>query len=241
MTAAHWFVPAIGPQATQRASQGLARDGYVRIPEFLESADAEALAAYLREEPAWNLAMRIGARNWDASPQEQETIGLERIEAMATAGRIDDFRYLYDVIRVDNDPSARASRGWIIDRLAQTWSTPAALAVWSRLLGRSDLRGVVMAATRFRPGHFITRHDDDNNGKRVAAFALSLSRGWRAEWGGHLEFLDEQGDIEHGFVPAFNSLVLFHVPREHIVSAVAPFAPVARLTISGWLTVHQPD
>ena len=51
---------------------------------------------------------------------------------------------------------------------------------------------------------------------RLAAFTLSLSSGWREEWGGLLHLTDENGGIERTLVPEFNSLVLFNVPRNHL-------------------------
>ncbi|MGE3689776.1 MAG: 2OG-Fe(II) oxygenase family protein [Novosphingobium sp.] len=230
------FRPAIGREAIRRSAGLLARDGYVRIPGFLDERSAEVLAAHLAAIAGWTLAMRLGSKDWDATPDEQEAIGLARLEAMAKSATIDDFGFLFDVVRVSPHGHERADRGMLIDKLADSWSHPPAMAIWMDLTGRKDLTGVTMSATRYRPGHFLSRHNDGQDGKRAAAFSLSLSRDWRTEWGGLLEFVDDEGRIEQAFTPEYNSLVLFNVPREHIVSAVSPNAPAARLTISGWLT-----
>jgi SM-20-related protein len=228
------LLPAIETVTLQNSAGLLARDGYVRIESVLAPTAAEALEVHLRDELVWNLTLRQGEKNWDATPAEQRLLGRQRLEAMATAGISDGFRYLFDVVRIPSDQIDFAGKNLLSDQLTEWWGSPAALAIWSKLTGRNDITGVEMMATRYCPGHFLTRHND-HSGKRAVAFVLSLSRDWRAEWGGLLQFLDEEGDIERTLIPSYNSLVLFTIPREHIVSAVAPFAPAARLSVSGWL------
>ena len=63
---------------------------------------------------------------------------------------------------------------------------------------------------------------------------LNLSPRWRAEWGGHLQFLDETGEVTESMIPAFGALNVFKVPQSHAVSVVAPFAPAPRYSIIGW-------
>ena len=57
---------------------------------------------------------------------------------------------------------------------------------------------------------------------------------WRPEWGGYLQFFDDEGDVVQAFRPRFNSLNLFAVPQPHAVSFVPPFAPLGRYAITGW-------
>ncbi len=71
--------------------------------------------------------------------------------------------------------------------------------------------------------------------QRRAAYVLSLTPEWRAEWGGVLEFLDADGHIAEGYVPCFNALNVFLVPQLHHVSCVAAFAAAPRLSLTGWL------
>ena len=57
---------------------------------------------------------------------------------------------------------------------------------------------------------------------------------WRPEWGGYLNFYDEEGDVVAGFRPRFNALNIFAVPQKHNVTYVPPFSPVGRFAITGW-------
>ncbi|PTT81551.1 proline hydroxylase [Pseudomonas sp. HMWF010] len=91
-------------------------------------------------------------------------------------------------------------------------------------------------ASNYRPGDFLTLHDDSHRrDDRLAAFTLGFTREWRPDWGGQLLFHDADGQIERGFMPGFNVLTLFRVPRPHSVAPVAPYAAAKRLSLTGWL------
>ena len=47
------------------------------------------------------------------------------------------------------------------------------------------------------------------------------------------------GQIERGFMPGFNVLTLFRVPKAHSVAPVAAYAAAKRLSLTGWL-VREP-
>lgn len=104
------------------------------------------------------------------------------------------------------------------------------------LTGLQNITFADAQLTRYGPGQFLTRHDDNVAGKnRLAAYVLNLTPKWRAEWGGLLEFHDEAGNVVEGFVPDFNVLNVFTVPQSHSVSYVTPFARAYRYAITGWL------
>ncbi len=91
-------------------------------------------------------------------------------------------------------------------------------------------------ASRYRPGHVLTAHNDVSPGKnRLYGYVLNFSRDWRADWGGNLVFYGPDGNIQMGWSPAFNALNLFVVPTLHAVTEVASFAARDRLSIVGWL------
>ena len=66
------------------------------------------------------------------------------------------------------------------------------------------------------------------------AYVLNFTRRWRSDWGGMLEFYDERGNVECGFVPRFNVLNLFEVPANHAVTFVPPYVAEGRYSITGW-------
>jgi Rps23 Pro-64 3,4-dihydroxylase Tpa1-like proline 4-hydroxylase len=89
---------------------------------------------------------------------------------------------------------------------------------------------------RYTESHFIAAHDDraykEVNGdhfSRHIALIYYCSKDWKPEYGGQL--LDLQDNKE--YVPEFNSVVAFKVPRFHEVKPV--LSPTAqRFSIFGW-------
>jgi SM-20-related protein len=111
------------------------------------------------------------------------------------------------------------------------------LQVMRRITGIDALVKVNAQATLYRPGHFLTQHDDSGHPEqhRRVAYVLYMARGWRPDWGGQLQFLDGHGEVDEVWMPRFNSLGLFLVPAPHVVTYVAPFATQPRYAITGWL------
>ena len=91
-------------------------------------------------------------------------------------------------------------------------------------------------ATRYRPGDFLTAHDDDVAGKhRLYAYVLNFTPSWRPDWGGLLAFHEADGHVSEAYTPSFNALNIFRVPQLHAVTQVASFAGAHRLSITGWV------
>ena len=236
MTDHAMLLPAVRTEDLELCAESLARDGYLRIHSALCDTAAGALEAHVQDELVWNLTLRQGEKVWDATPADQVMLGEQRLLAMAAAGATSGFRFLFDVVRVSADPGTRFARGLLLDKLAEAWSSPAALATWRTVCGRDDIDGLEMLASRYRPGHFLNTHDDAQGqcSERVAAFVLPLSPVWRADWGGLLQLMDSDGNVEVTLTPKRNFLTLFTVPRKHNVSMVTPFAPAPRFSITGW-------
>lgn len=88
-------------------------------------------------------------------------------------------------------------------------------------------------------GHYIEPHDDtayidleDTPGQkwtRDIAMIYYLAKDWKEEMGGSL--VDLTGD--ETYVPEFNSLIAFRVPRMHEVTACTPKA-LRRFSVFGW-------
>lgn len=93
-----------------------------------------------------------------------------------------------------------------------------------------------MFLSRYKSGHFLAPHSDINNGK--LAFVFNLTKNWKPQYGGILHFLNtNRTDILHSFVPSFNNLLIFEVPKEgipHYVSHIAPLVKYNRYALTGW-------
>jgi len=152
----------------------------------------------------------------------------------ASAGR--RFQYLYDSFPISDVYERGEGRELYVMRVYEFLNSPEFLDFARRVTGVASIALVDAQATRYRPGHFLTHHDDlIAEKKRVAAYVLNFTARWVADWGGILQFISADGHVAEGYVPVFNALNLFRVPQLHAVSYVAPFAQAPRLSITGWL------
>ncbi|MFU8876998.1 MAG: 2OG-Fe(II) oxygenase, partial [Wenzhouxiangellaceae bacterium] len=89
--------------------------------------------------------------------------------------------------------------------------------------------------TRFGPGNFLGYHNDQQHGaNRKCAYVFNVTRKWRPEWNGYLQFYDENGNSPAAWKPDFNTLNIFLVPQPHAVTCIPPYAGTYRYAVSGW-------
>lgn len=85
----------------------------------------------------------------------------------------------------------------------------------------------------YSSGDFLNLHSDQQRG---IAFIFNLTQGWKPEYGGLLNVIKDENNIQTIF-PKFNSLVLLNLGEAgtpHFVSEVSKYAPFSRIAISGW-------
>jgi SM-20-related protein len=216
-----------------------ARDGVVRVDQVLTPATAEAVARVLEDRTPWRLTVSnpegLKPHLYDAARIEAE--GAEAVAATVAQAHTlarDGFAYLY----LSYPMLAAYLDGWDpghpIHRVLELINSAPFLNMLRAITGRPDVIKADAQATLYRPGDFLSLHDDGQGEGRIAAYTLGFTRGWRPDWGGQLLFHDSAGEIERGLAPAFNSLTLFRTPRPHSVASVAPYAGAPRLSIVGW-------
>jgi Rps23 Pro-64 3,4-dihydroxylase Tpa1-like proline 4-hydroxylase len=146
------------------------------------------------------------------------------------------FRFAYDSYMMVAAYTQGRDPGLLLHRVLELFNTPAYLALMQALTGDGRVRRVNAQATRYRRGHFLRWHTDiDSHEGRLYAYVINLSQEWRADWGGLLQFIDDDGRVLDTYLPRWNTLSLFAVPAGHAVSLVAPWAAQDRLAITGWL------
>lgn len=216
------------------------RGGVVQIEPFIGSEEASALAAHLQERDDWHVtlspagqkAVRLTPATWQAMSAAQR----EALRQTAAPTREEGFHYIYRHIPVTggDSPSNREPET-LLGRFAEFLSSAPVLDLVREITGADDISLGDAQATAYGPGDHLTIHNDrrDEHHRR-AAYVLGLTPRWRPEWGGLLLFHDERGDVVSGKMPRMNVLTLFDVPKSHSVSAVAPYAPEVRYSITGW-------
>ena len=212
----------------------------VRVPGVLTAASAEVLHDVLATKTAWGLAWQAGAdgphaiRATDLTVERRRAMGQAVGRAMAAG----DYAFCYAQYPILTAYQEGWAPGGPQELILEHVNDAPFLTLARAITGLGELVKADAQATLFGPGHFLSTHDDtgeDTEGRRVA-YVLSMCRpNWRPDWGGQLLFLDEEDDVTGGLNPAFNTLNLFTVPCRHLVSAVAPYAPLARYALTGWL------
>jgi SM-20-related protein len=222
-----------------RAANSFAQSGIVRIVDLFEADLDKALHSHLDTEVEWSRVVSQGEKAWDLTPNAIAAMNGEKEKAfLANVHKTarDGFQFLFDSRIVSDDSVERAAQGQLLDRVIEGLNHPFSLDMFRAITGAPDIHVVDGQATRYLPGHFLTSHDDGIDGQdRVAAYVINLTKGWRTDWGGLLQFHNAGGDIPLALKPGFNTIHLFRVPQMHSVSYVAPFAGVPRFAITGWL------
>lgn len=224
---------------TTALAAAFARDGRVQVPGVLTEASARVLHDVLATKTPWGLAWQAGSDGPHAVRASELTA--ERRKAMAgavgraMAGR--DYAFAYAQYPMLKAFQERWAPGGPHDLLLEHVNDRPFLDLARAITARDDLIKADAQATLFGPGHFLSTHDDTGTAEEARRIAYVLSMcavEWRPDWGGQLLFLDERDDVEAGVAPRFNTLNLFTVPRRHLVSAVAPYAPLERFAMTGW-------
>lgn len=214
----------------------------LHIPGFLVAEGAEGLLAFLKASNDWKLVLNQGDKLFELDRAAQAELQGERaqqLELAVYAAAQKGFQYRYESLRAPDGDADREAEPTPLNIFARFLSSEPALSLLRTVTGADDIEFADAQATAYSPGHFLTTHSDEVEGKnRRAAYVMNLTHGWQVDWGGLLTFPVEGGTAE-AFVPAFNALNIFAVPQAHNVGIVAPFAARRRYSVTGWLRAGQ--
>lgn len=218
------------------------RDRRVQIRDLLTPAAADAIHNLLAHHTPWGLGWRAGedgphaldAAALAALPMEERNAVATRIfKAMQSTG---EYAFSYARYPILDAYLTQAHPDSPYDILFEHLNDAPFMNFIRKIKGLQELHKADAQATLFAPNQFLPLHVDSHaaEGWRVA-YVLGMCREeWRHDWGGYLNFFDEDGDVIAGYRPRFNTLSLFEVPTPHAVSYVPPFAPIGRFSITGW-------
>lgn len=215
--------------------------GRLQIPDFLASESADALYEAIQKNQDWYLAYNERGQSVESpmaeiqrlSPQQRQQL-MQPIHQQASTG----FQFCFIQYYLSEAVNRGENPGHPLHSAHEFVNSEPWLGFMRTLIGEPGLKNSDALASLYLPGHFLTEHDDTHHDRnRVAAYVINLTRDWNPNWGGHLAFFDDKGNIEQSFVPTFNTLNIFQVPQSHAVQVVAPFARSGRTSITGW--VHR--
>lgn len=219
-----------------------AATGRVQLRNVLTEQSARELMTVLARGTPWGMAVGAGTAKPESfsAAQTRTPQGSQALQHAARNAEQHSARGEYG-FRFAHYPIIEAMQqgldpGGPHEILLEHLNTPDFLDL-ARAVTGIELVKADAQATLFAPNNYLGLHIDSHvaEGWEVA-YVLNLARDdWHPDWGGHLLFLDEDGDVVEGFRPRFNALNLFRVPTPHLVSYVPPFAPIGRMAVTGWL------
>jgi SM-20-related protein len=233
--------PGLDRQALAAAYQA---QGWVQATDLFVADVADQLYDTLEKHTPWHLTVHqdggkprlLSQADWRAlAPGDLEAL-MRDATTRAGAG----FSYVYMCYPMIDAYVQGRDAGHPLHSLTEFLNSNEMLSFARDISGHDDVVKMDAQATFYRPGDFLTLHDDRDKGQRLAAYTLGFSRGWRPDWGGQLMFHTPSNDIERGFIPRFNTMTLFRVPTLHSVAPVAPYARNPRLSVTGWLRNDPP-
>ena len=215
----------------------------MHIRSILDDYDAKALYKEITAPQRWNFVFQVNGRHYDLDPEGWRNMAVEdqlKTQQIVHAHASEGFTYIHYLLPIYDRYHGGGDLTPGLKQFFEFLNGEEFLNFMRTLTGAHDIAYADAQLTRLGPGHFITIHNDDIEGKnRRAAYVLNMTPEWQEDWGGYLNFYDDIGNIEAGFKPAFNALNVFTVPARHSVSVVAPFAQQSRYVISGWLRAGE--
>lgn len=221
----------------KRLSQQFGRDGRIQVRDFLTEGAAREVLEILSRMTPWEIAWQAGQDGPDAlraSEVRERQAEVARKTAEAAARGEYAFQYArYPMVDAYLEKWAPDGPH---DLLLEHINSEDFLSFIREITGIEGICKGDAQATLYAPGHFLGRHIDSHvaEGWRVAYVMNFCLEEWKPDWGGYLNFFDEEGDVIAGYRPRFNALNMFTVPRPHAVAYVPPFAPIGRFAITGW-------
>lgn len=214
-------------------------DQRVRIRNVLDPEVAERVRTFCQAGVPYNFVFNLQGQNYVWSNQdvagksEAELQQLQK-DIWAEARRGVGFQYGGYVMRLaDRDTSDEALQ--YLHSVFDVMNGAQMLGLIMKVTGRDDLVAADAQYTRYIPGQYLTRHRDvvEVQGRKFA-YVLGLSKNWHPDWGGLLQFYEEDGTPRDAWAPEFNCLNLFATRHIHAVTYVTPFAGEPRLSLTGW-------
>lgn len=211
----------------------------IHIPRILTPDSAERVHRCLTHDVDWHLVFNEGSKTHTIYPEQIKLLTPEKIQKIreAVLGQArEGFQFMYNDYNIYDYYLNGKNMDHFLHRFHEFVNSPEFLDLVREFTGVENIKFADSQATAYGPGHFLTLHHDEVAGKnRKFAYVFNFTRSWQLDWGGILQFLGKDGNIEGGFVPCFNALNMFEVPQDHAVSYVAPFAPAIRYSITGWI------
>jgi SM-20-related protein len=220
-------------------AEEFARDGRVRIKNLLDEDIAERIRDICLNNVPYEYLTNVNDKSVVITPDEMKNMDRQQLGEIqqhimdAAANGVGFFYCGYKMNRAKADTGDEKID--FLNSVFEYLNSEEMLSFVAEVSGCDDLQSTDGQFTRYSAGQFLTRHRDDVTAeKRRLAYVISFSRDWHPDWGGLLQFFEDDGTPRDAWAPIFNSMALFDVRHVHSVTFVAPFHAQPRLSLTGW-------
>ena len=216
----------------------LQEKGRVQIKNIFSDKTADHLYNLIKQNKTWYLAYNEGDQYYESILQEFEKMPahlkqqfMNNIYRRARTS----FQYLFQQYYITQAVEKGEEKGHPLHVMHDFVNADPFMSFMKKLTGEDNIRFIESFVSSYGPGHFLTDHDDTHDkNDRVVAYTIGMTKNWKKDWGGHLAFFDDDGNIKQALMPSFNTLSVFLIPQPHAVQFVAPFAQMNRVSFLGW-------
>ncbi|MEW9797897.1 2OG-Fe(II) oxygenase family protein [Alteromonas sp. CYL-A6] len=224
---------------TEKAKAEYQKTGRVQIKQFFTEQTANYLMECIERNTRWYFAYNDPQGFYEADydkvaslPDDIKARFMGEIYARATT----QFQYAFGQYYITQAVELNEDPGHPLHAVEAFVNSEQYLSLMRDITGEPAIRKADSYASLYDKGHFLTNHNDiHKKHDRVAACTFGFTKNWNMNWGGHVVFFDEDGNIEQGFKPEFNTFTMFRIPQEHAVQTVSPFAGAKRYSLLSWL------
>ena len=220
--------------------QALAREfqvnNRIQIRDVFKEECAERIWKCLSEETPWRLAYHDGRKPTVLTADEiraKTPQEIKRIQRGILTRTTSQLGYVYEIYPMVDAYLAKDEPGLFLHQVFEFINSEYYLNFIRTITGVPEIKRGNAHAACYRRNQFLSCHNDymPDEG-RCAASVLNFTKNWKADWGGYLQFYDDDFNIELGLLPRFNTLNMFLPPQEHSVSFVTPFTGRVRYTVT---------
>src|SRR5258705_2329087 len=200
--------PAVDFEASGAA---FAHTGRVHIADVVRRESAQRIYRCLREETPWSFLVHKDGKSADLT-------GLmlsDRANLAAGSWEYarDHFAFCYDHHHLSYGLEPYLQSSHYHARVVEFLNSSAFISFMRRMTGMETIAYTEAHATLYRPGDFLSTHNDHLPGKnRLSAYVLNMTPDWRGPWGGASSYLDAKGNVGGDFVSPLQCRQRFPLP-----------------------------
>lgn len=212
--------------------------GHVQIHNFFSEETAARLLGLIKANKTWYVAYNDGDNYYESPLQDFNNMPAnlkQRFMNNIYSRAGSNFQYLFNQYYITQAIEKGEEIGNPIHIMHEFVNADPFMGFMKKLTGDNKIKYIESFVSAYRPGHFLTNHDDTHDkNDRVVAYTIGMTKNWQKDWGGHLAFFDDDGNVTKALLPSYNTLSVFLVPQPHAVQFVAPFAQDSRVSFLGW-------